>query len=72
MYPASWKRNQFVWMRERLCGRRYSPTVDQPSLAAAIDLRQARGAPSFDKLWREVERLIRHRSIPSPGIYTGI
>ena len=46
------------WLRDRLSGGRYSPTVDQPSLAAIFDLEQARSAPSFDKLWREMERLL--------------
>lgn len=46
------------WLRERLLGGRYSPTVDQPALAAVFDLQQARSAPSFDKLWREMERLL--------------
>ena len=46
------------WLRERLSGGRYSPTVDQPALAAVFDLQQARGAPSFEKLWREMERLL--------------
>ncbi len=46
------------WLRQRLARGRYSPTVDQPSLAAIIDLELARRAPSFDKLWREVQRLL--------------
>jgi hypothetical protein len=53
------------WLRDRLPGRKYSPTVDQPSLAAAFDLQQARSAPSFDKLWREMERLLR---LPTSGL----
>lgn len=40
-------------------GLGYQPTVDQPMLASAFDLDQARkGAPSFDKFWREVESLL--------------
>lgn len=46
------------WLRERLASGNYSPTVDQPALAAIFDLQQARVAPSFDKLWREMERLL--------------
>ena len=45
---------------ERLMGRGgvYSETIDQPALSAMFDLRQARTrSPSFDKLWREMERL---------------
>jgi len=52
------------WLRERLSGGRYSPTVDQPALAAIFDLRQARAAPSFDKLWREMERLLTGPDFP--------
>jgi hypothetical protein len=52
------------WLRERLSGGRYSPTVDQPALAAIFDLRQARAAPSFDKLWREMERLSAGPGLP--------
>ncbi len=38
--------------------RAYSPVVDQPALAALFDLNLARRhSDSFDKFWREVERL---------------
>jgi hypothetical protein len=37
-------------------GRKYSETVDQPELAAKFDLHAARRAPSFDKMYREIER----------------
>lgn len=48
------------WLQlRRTDGLAYGPTVDQPALAAVVDLAAARtGAPSFDKLWREVQRLI--------------
>lgn len=36
----------------------YSPTADQARFAAALDLTRARSAPSFDKLCREVARLL--------------
>lgn len=40
-------------------GRTYSATLDQPALAATFDLGLARArSQSFDKLWREVERLL--------------
>jgi hypothetical protein len=51
--------------RERLTsnmeqGRRYVEVDDQPALAAKMDLDMARqNCPSFDKLVREVERLVR-------------
>ena len=35
--------------------RRYVETVDQPALAKLFDLLQARRAPSFDKLFRDVQ-----------------
>jgi len=48
------------WLqRHRTDGFAYSPTTDQPALAAVMDLQLARaGAPSFDKLWRDLERLL--------------
>lgn len=43
----------------RAMGRSYSEVTDQPALAAVFDLDQAReGAPSFDKLWRDLARLL--------------
>jgi hypothetical protein len=42
-----------------LSGGNYSPVVDQPALAAVFVLRLSRkNAPSFDKCYREVARLI--------------
>lgn len=47
------------WLRERMPpGRRYRETADQPALAAIFDLQAARRAGSFDKFYREVERLV--------------
>jgi hypothetical protein len=41
-------------------GRRYLEVDDQPAFAAMMDLRQARAhCPSFDKLCREIERLVQ-------------
>lgn len=43
----------------RTDGRTYKPASDQAALAAAVDLRMAReNSPSFDKLWRDMERLL--------------
>lgn len=36
----------------------YSETVDQPSLAACLDLSEARACASFDKLCRDLDRLL--------------
>ena len=46
------------WLRERMRGRVYSETIDQPALAAIFDLNQARVAKSFDKCYRELQLLI--------------
>ena len=47
------------WLRERMPpGRRYRETTDQPALADIFDLQAARRAGSFDKCYREVERLV--------------
>lgn len=48
------------WLQyRRTDGLAYSPTVDQPALAAQFDLDEARAASSsFDKLAREVERIL--------------
>lgn len=48
-----------AWLTARMSrGRSYRSTRDQPALAAAFDLEAARAAPSFDKFWREVVRLL--------------
>jgi hypothetical protein len=47
------------WLsRQMPLGRRYVETLDQPALASKFDLELARSAPSFDKCWREVSRLM--------------
>jgi hypothetical protein len=46
------------WLNARM-PRGYSPTIDQPALTAVFDLEQARTAPSFDKLIRELTQLLR-------------
>lgn len=45
------------WLRKRL-PRGYSPTADQPELTRLFDLELARNSPSFDKLVRELTRLL--------------
>ncbi|SNR93131.1 protein of unknown function [Streptosporangium subroseum] len=49
------------WLSARKTdGTPYKPTVDQAGLVGAFDMEQARkAAPSFDKFWRDVERLLR-------------
>lgn len=47
------------WLSARMPrGRSYRPTLDQAALTARIDLDAARTAPSFDKLWRDVDLLL--------------
>jgi hypothetical protein len=54
------RRDAKGWLQDRrVDGLAYSPTIDQPALAAVFDLVAARAsAPSFDKLWRDVEQLL--------------
>jgi hypothetical protein len=44
--------------------RKYVPTKNQASFTARFDLQAARKAGSFDKCYREVERLVRAVSGP--------
>jgi hypothetical protein len=48
------------WLTSRLPpGQSYRETLDQPALTGIFDLDAARTAPSFDKLWRDVNWLLR-------------
>lgn len=47
------------WLtRNSYSGRPYKETIDQPAFAELLDLDAAKGAPSFRKLWRDVESLL--------------
>ena len=47
------------WLSARMpSGQPYRPTLHQPALTAIFDLDSARMAPSFDKLWRDVDSLL--------------
>ncbi len=46
------------WLVQRRKTRAYSASVDQAALTALFDLDAARKAPSFDKCYREVIRLL--------------
>ncbi len=47
------------WLSDRMVtGRKYRETLDQAALTARFDMAAARRADSFDKLCREVRRLI--------------
>jgi len=51
------------WLaRHMVAGHSYSATIDQPALTFLFDLDAARRAPSFDKCYRDVVRLIRECS----------
>jgi hypothetical protein len=49
------------WLKARRTdGLGYAPKRDQPALAQQFDLELARASsPSFAKLWRDLERLLR-------------
>lgn len=48
------------WIKRRFRGRRYSETLDQPKLTAAMDLAMCRKrSPSFAKLCEHLERRLR-------------
>jgi len=47
------------WLsRNMVPGRKYSPSIDQAAFVAGMDLVAARSCRSFDRLCREIERLI--------------
>ncbi len=47
------------WLRKHMEGSRtYKETVDQAALTRLLDLNAARQSPSFDKLWRDIARLL--------------
>lgn len=54
------------WLsRHRTDGRAYKPATDQAALTAVFDMETARkNSLSFDKLWRDVERLLREAADP--------
>ncbi len=48
------------WLdRHMTRGHKYSPTVDQAALVSSIDLQATRACRSFDRLCREIGRLIQ-------------
>lgn len=46
------------WLGRRMGQRGYSETLDQPALASLMDVHAARACDSFDKLARELARLL--------------
>jgi hypothetical protein len=55
------------WLGERMPAHGYSATLDQPAFSALIDLDQAAGARSFERLNREVRRLLLPDAERSPS-----
>lgn len=56
------------WLSRQRRDIPYRETADQAALSATMDLAEARRtAPSFDKLWREVERLITGMTPDQPA-----
>ncbi|MEO8658450.1 MAG: DUF4276 family protein [Bryobacteraceae bacterium] len=50
------------WLtRNMVPGRTYSPAIDQAALVAGMDLNIARSCRSFERLCREIERLVASR-----------
>lgn len=48
------------WLTRQMAGTgSYSPTTDQPALAEVFELNAARSSDSFDKCYREIERMLR-------------
>lgn len=68
-------RNAKGWLTSHMEGSRaYTETLDQPALAAIFDMELARKrSDSFDKCWREVQRLFRKvpKQPPEKGLPTG-
>ena len=61
-------RNAKGWLSARMPPRRpYRETLHQAAFAAVFDMDAARSASSFDKLWRDVESLIRPEAAPLPA-----
>lgn len=55
--PADAEATNKSWVASHFKGTRYSETVDQPAMTAAMNLELCRQrAPSFDKLCRELEK----------------
>ena len=56
------------WLSARMPpGQPYRETLHQAAFAAVFDLDAARSASSFDKLWRDVESLVRPEAAPLPA-----
>jgi hypothetical protein len=49
------------WLENQMPTSKYSPTADQVALSRTFDMSLARrNAPSFDKLWRELEAICQY------------
>ena len=55
-------RNAKQWLVKQMSlGKSYYPARELVALTRKFDLRAARSAPSFDKMWRDVAALVRLR-----------
>lgn len=64
--PSEPERNRLgkAWIKKRIRSAKYSETIDQPAMTAVMDLHACRSrSASFDKLCRELERMLA----PSPA-----
>lgn len=52
------------WLAARMAGAHYSETLDQPAFAALFDLEAARRTDSFDKCFREAQRVLTEPLLP--------
>lgn len=61
-------RNAKQYLESRILrpGASYQETVDQPALSAVLNIQQARAAPSFDKLCRDLDRLLKSTQPTGP------
>jgi hypothetical protein len=54
------------WVQARFRGTKYSETIDQVRMTAAMDLSRCReGSPSFDKLCREIAKYMLDAHMPT-------
>ena len=55
------------WLQKQMpYNRKYNEPVDQPELTRHFNLEAARACDSFDKLWRDMERLLTELNPPVP------
>lgn len=66
--PSEPERNRLgkAWIKKRIRSAKYSETIDQPAMTAVMDLHACRSrSASFDKLCRELERMLAPPPAPA-------